>query len=74
MHPKIEEWLAARSEALRIRRLEGDAAEAWWNSLSLEQREVYAELQDAGHGLHHLQNQIIDARIKAHSRRGGRKD
>jgi hypothetical protein len=68
---KIEKWLAFRrsGEMERIRALEEEVAKAWWNSLSLEQREVYAELEESGHGLHHLHFNIREARWAARKRR-----
>lgn len=53
----------------RIRALEEEAAKTWWNSLSLQQREIYAELEESGHGLYQLHHSIREARWAARKRR-----
>jgi hypothetical protein len=62
-HPDIEAWLASRPEMQRLNRLEEKAADAWWNSLTLEQQKVYAELTDAFAGLNCLRGRILRARV-----------
>ena len=62
-HPDIEAWLASRPEMQRLNRLEEKAADAWWNSLTLEQQKVYAELTDAFAGLNCLRGRILRARM-----------
>jgi hypothetical protein len=67
---KTEKWLAWRrsGEVERLRALEDEVAKAWWDSLSLEQREIYAELEEAGHGLITLHYDIRTARHAARKR------
>jgi hypothetical protein len=64
---KIAKGRAAPGEMLD--KLEEEAAEAWWGSLSAEQREVFCELQDAHHGLYVLEQKIQKARAEARKRR-----
>jgi hypothetical protein len=52
----------------RLERLEEKAAEAWWNSLTLEQREVYAELSQGFAGLNQLRDRILTARAATEAR------
>jgi hypothetical protein len=67
---KTEQWLTWRrsGEMERIRATEEEVAKAWWDSLSLQQREVYAELQEAGHGLYSLHDDIRTARLEMRRR------
>jgi hypothetical protein len=52
----------------RLERLEEKAADAWWNSLTLEQREVYAELTSGFAGLNYLRDRILTARVATEAR------
>ena len=70
-HPDIEAWLASRADTQRLKQLEQRAADVWFESLSLEQREVFAELVESYDGLFHLRERIVNARIRSHTR--GRK-
>jgi hypothetical protein len=67
----IEAWLATRrsGELERLRKLEEQAADAWWESLSLRQREVLSELMETHTGLEHLRQRIFAARYEARRRR-----
>jgi hypothetical protein len=67
-HPDIEAWLASRADAQRLKQLEEKAADEWFESLSLEQREVFAELIESYDGLFHLRERIVEARIKSQTR------
>ena len=70
-HPDIEAWLASRAEAERLKELEHKAAEVWFDTLSLEQREVFAELIYGHEGISHLRSRVIKARIDTQSKREG---
>jgi hypothetical protein len=50
-----------------LQKIEEEAAEEWWESLSPEQREVFCELQDSHHGLYALEQ-------KKSAGRGARKN
>lgn len=73
-HPTIEAWLASRraGELERLRKLEEEAAIAWWDGLSLEQREAFSELMETHFGLEHLRDKIMTARFEARRRREGK--
>jgi hypothetical protein len=68
-HPDIEAWLASRGEDARLRALERKAAEVWFDTLSLEQREVFAELIAGHEGMYHLRNRVVKARIEGERKR-----
>ena len=70
--PKTENWLASRrrGDLERLRKEEEDVADLWWNSLSLEQREIFSELLESHDGLTYLSNKIMKARIDARPLRG----
>src|SRR5262245_37869361 len=51
-HPDIDAWLQSRDDAERLKELERRAADAWFQSLSPAQQEVFAALS-ASHGLNH---------------------
>jgi hypothetical protein len=53
-----------RKEAERLRELGRKAAEAWFDSLSEPQRQVFAELHDRG-ALSHLTARYVGMRIRA---------
>jgi hypothetical protein len=55
-HPDIEAWLASRGEVERLREMERKAAVAWFDALTLEQREVFSELLLGHDGIFHLQD------------------
>ena len=67
---KIERWLASRraKEMERLRQLEEDAAVAWLESLSDEQREVFAELVESTHALWDLRRRILRPRVTERTR------
>jgi hypothetical protein len=69
MQDTIDAWLAARPEIERIKRLEIAAADAWFESLTVEQKHVLAELVvDGFDGMQHLRNRILKARIASDGR------
>ena len=70
---QTDRWLAWRrsGEGERMQELESNVADAWWDSLTMRQREIYAELQESGRGLIHLHQRILEARLA--SRRGREK-
>jgi phosphoribosyl-ATP pyrophosphohydrolase len=68
-HATIAQWRAARAEMQWLEKMEEEAAEAWWESLSAEQREIFCELQDAHHGLYVLEQKIQKERADARKRR-----
>jgi hypothetical protein len=70
-HPDIEVWLHSRAEVARLSELECKAAEAWFDSLSLEQRKVFAELLLGSEGLSHLRQRVMRAHFEAERRRRG---
>ena len=66
---KIAEWRAARAEMQWLQKMEEEAAEEWWESLSPEQREAFCELQDSHHGLYILEQKMQKARAEAKRRK-----
>jgi hypothetical protein len=73
---KTEQWLAwlRSGEMERVRALEEEVARAWWDSLTIQQREIYAELQESGHGLYRLHDELIRARLAARKHRPEREN
>jgi hypothetical protein len=67
---KTEKWLAWKrsGEMERQRALEEAVAREWWDSLSLQQREIYAELEESWHGLSQLHHDIRTARRETRRR------
>jgi hypothetical protein len=69
LDPMIEEWMESRrrKDRERLEELEEKAAEAWVNSLSAEQREVFMELQKVS-ALYRLRWKRLDARTSKEGR------
>jgi hypothetical protein len=69
LDPMIEEWMESRrrKDRERLEELEEKAAEAWVNSLSAEQREVFMELQKVS-ALYRLRWKRLEARTSEEGR------
>jgi hypothetical protein len=53
-HPDIDAWLTGLKDRRNLEKLEVKAAEAWYETLSPVQREVFDELLQSFHGISHL--------------------
>jgi hypothetical protein len=63
--PVIEKFRQQADELQRLKKLECRAADAWFDGLSPEQREVVEQLICSVDGINHLRKRIFKARCEA---------
>ena len=75
-HPDIDAWLQSRAEFKRLEELECKAADAWFETLSLEQRVVFTHLLTGacGEGINHVRQRFIREEVAAERKARGEED
>jgi hypothetical protein len=61
----IDEFLQSYDELKRLRELECRAADAWFDGMSPEQREVFEQLLVSTGDISHLRERVLKARFEA---------